>query len=88
MAPDVILLDNPTSGLDPLSTMIVEESIRDMSSQYVIVLVPHSVQQAARMSDRSFFLLDGELGETGPAAQMFTAPTDARTEDYVTGRFG
>lgn len=88
MAPDVILLDNPTSGLDPLSTMIVEESIRDMSSQYVIVLVPHSVQQAARMSDRSFFLLDGELVETGPAAQMFTAPTDARTEDYVTGRFG
>jgi phosphate transport system ATP-binding protein len=88
MEPDVILLDNPTSGLDPLSTAVVESSLRDLKSRYAIVLVPHSVQQAARMADRAAFLLDGDLVEQGSGAQLFTAPTDQRTDDYVTGRFG
>jgi phosphate transport system ATP-binding protein len=88
MAPDVILLDNPTSGLDPISTNIVEDSIRAMKSEYVIVLVPHSVQQAARMADRAAFLLGGELIESAPAPELFTTPRDRRTEDYLTGRFG
>jgi phosphate transport system ATP-binding protein len=88
MVPDVILLDNPTSGLDPISTDIVEESIRAMRSQYTIVLVPHSVQQAARMADRAVFLLGGEVVEAAPAAELFTKPRSQRTEDYLTGRFG
>jgi phosphate transport system ATP-binding protein len=88
LAPDVILLDNPTSGLDPISTDIVEESIRAMKSEYVIVLVPHSIQQAARMADRAVFLLGGELVEVAPGPQLFTTPRDQRTEDYLTGRFG
>ena len=88
LEPDVILLDNPTSGLDPLSTAVVETSLQHLKSRYAIVLVPHSVQQAARMADRAAFLLDGELVEEGPGAQLFTHPGDQRTEDYVTGRFG
>jgi len=88
MAPDVILLDNPTSGLDPISTDIVESSIQEMKSRYVIVLVPHSVQQAARMADRAVFLLGGELIETQPGPRLFTRPRDQRTEDYITGRYG
>jgi len=88
LQPDVILLDNPTSGLDPLSTVVVEASLHALKSRYAIVLVPHSVQQAARMADQAAFLLDGELVETGTGAQLFTYPTDQRTEDYVTGRFG
>jgi phosphate transport system ATP-binding protein len=88
MAPDVILLDNPTSGLDPISTSIVEESIREMKQEYVIVLVPHSIQQAARMADRAAFLLGGELIECASGAELFTMPRDKRTEDYITGRFG
>jgi phosphate transport system ATP-binding protein len=88
MAPDVILLDNPTSGLDPISTDIVEDSLRELKARYAIVLVPHSVQQAARTADRAAFLLGGELIETGPGPELFTTPRDARTEGYITGRFG
>ncbi len=88
LEPDVILLDNPTSGLDPLSTATVEASLHELKQEYTIVLVPHSVQQAARMADRAAFLLDGELVEVNTGVQMFTAPADPRTEDYVTGRFG
>lgn len=88
MEPEVILLDNPTSGLDPLSTAVVEDSLRDLKTRYTIVLVPHSVQQAARMADQAAFLLDGMLVEAGPGPSLFTTPTDQRTEDYVTGRFG
>jgi phosphate transport system ATP-binding protein len=88
LLPEVILLDNPTSGLDPLSTAVVEESLVRLKDRYAIVLVPHSVQQAARMADRAAFLLDGELVESGAGAVMFTNPTVQRTEDYVTGRFG
>jgi phosphate transport system ATP-binding protein len=88
MEPEVILLDNPTSGLDPLSTATVEYSLQELKREYTIVLVPHSVQQAARMADRAAFLLDGELVEVDTAGRIFTAPSDPRTEDYVTGRFG
>jgi len=88
MEPEVILLDNPTSGLDPISTVIVEESLSELKREYAIVMVPHSVQQAARLADTAAFLLDGELVEAGPGRPMFTLPADRRTEDYVTGRFG
>ena len=88
LEPEVILLDNPTSGLDPISTATVEESIFELKARYTIVMVPHSVQQAARVADNAAFLLDGELIEAGPAARMFVHPQDKRTEDYITGRFG
>jgi phosphate transport system ATP-binding protein len=88
LEPEVILLDNPTSGLDPLSTVKVEETLHQMKQEYTIVLVPHSVQQAARMTDRAAFLLNGELVEVGSADRIFTRPQDPRTEAYVTGRFG
>ena len=88
LEPEVILLDNPTSGLDPLSTATVEESLYELKQRYTIVMVPHSVQQAARIADRAAFMLDGELIEVGPARQIFVKPQVQRTEDYITGRFG
>ena len=88
LEPEVLLLDEPTSGLDPISTRQVEESLFQLKEQYTIVIVPHSVQQAARVSDFSVFLLMGELVEQRPGREMFVAPADRRTEDYVTGRFG
>lgn len=88
LEPDVILLDNPTSGLDPISTATVEASLYELKERYTIIMVPHSVQQAARVADRAAFLLDGELIEMGDQNQMFVLPQDQRTEDYVTGRFG
>jgi phosphate transport system ATP-binding protein len=88
LEPEVILLDNPTSGLDPLSTAKVENSLQELKKDYTIVLVPHSVQQAARVADQAVFLLGGELVEMGPGERIFTRPLDRRTEDYVTGRFG
>lgn len=88
LEPDVILLDNPTSGLDPISTVTVEESLAELKKTYTIIMVPHSVQQAARIADRAGFILDGELVEVGDPSQMFLTPQDERTEDYVTGRFG
>jgi phosphate transport system ATP-binding protein len=88
LEPDVILLDNPTSGLDPLSTATVEQSLAALKRRYTIVLVPHSVQQAARVADRAAFLLDGELVEVAPGREMFLNPSEKRTEDYITGRFG
>ena len=88
LEPEVILLDNPTSGLDPISTATVEESLYELKARYTIVMVPHSVQQAARVADNAAFLLDGALIEAGPAARMFVHPQDKRTEDYITGRFG
>jgi phosphate transport system ATP-binding protein len=88
LEPDVILLDNPTSGLDPLSTAKVETSLQELKVDYTVVLVPHSVQQAARVADRAAFLLDGDLVEVGPGEEIFTRPRQSRTEDYVTGRFG
>ncbi len=88
LEPEVILLDNPTSGLDPLSTAKVESSLAELKAHYTIVMVPHSVQQAARIADLAVFLLNGQLVEMGSAEQIFTRPRDRRTEDYITGRFG
>jgi phosphate transport system ATP-binding protein len=88
LEPDVILLDNPTSGLDPLSTAKVENSLQELKKAYTIVLVPHSVQQAARVADFAVFMLGGEVVEAGPGEEIFTRPHERRTEDYVTGRFG
>lgn len=88
LEPEVILLDNPTSGLDPISTSIVEESLYELKQRYTIIMVPHSVQQASRVADRTAFFLDGELIEVGSQDQIFIHPSDKRTEDYVTGRFG
>ena len=88
MEPEVILLDEPTSGLDPISTAKVEASLQELKKDYTIILVPHSVQQAARTADFAAFFLQGELVEYGEGKSLFTTPSDKRTEDYVTGRFG
>jgi phosphate transport system ATP-binding protein len=88
LEPEILLLDEPTSGLDPISTGKVEESLYALRQHYTIVIVPHSVQQAARVADLAAFLLSGELVELRPGKEMFTDPRDRRTEDYVTGRFG
>lgn len=88
LEPEVILLDEPTSGLDPISTGKVEESLQDLKKDYTIILVPHSVQQAARTADRAAFLLQGDLIETNLGETLFTQPTDQRTQDYIQGRFG
>ena len=88
LEPEVILLDEPTSGLDPISTGKVEESLQKLKQTYTILLVPHSVQQAARTADYAAFFLQGQLVECAPGRNLFTQPQDKRTEDYVTGRFG
>ena len=88
LEPEVLLLDEPTSGLDPISTGKVEDSLFELKQRYTIVIVPHSIQQAARMADHAAFFLMGELIEHRPGSEMFTAPRDQRTEDYITGRFG
>jgi phosphate transport system ATP-binding protein len=88
LEPEVLLLDEPTSGLDPISTGKVEESLYALKQQYTIVIVPHSVQQAARVADYAAFFLMGELVEHRPGTELFVDPRDQRTEDYVTGRFG
>jgi phosphate transport system ATP-binding protein len=86
--PEVILLDEPTSGLDPISTGKVEAALQQLKKDYTIILVPHSVQQAARTADYAAFFLQGELVEYGEGSELFTNPQEKRTEDYVTGRFG
>ncbi len=88
LEPEVILLDEPTSGLDPISTGKVEESLQELKKTYTIVLVPHSVQQAARTADFAAFFLQGELVEIAPGKQIFTNPKVNATKDYVEGRFG
>jgi phosphate transport system ATP-binding protein len=88
LEPEIILLDNPTSGLDPISTSTVEQSLFELKQRYAIIMVPHSVQQAARIADNAAFMLDGEVIEVGEKAELFVNPVDSRTEDYVTGRFG
>jgi phosphate transport system ATP-binding protein len=88
LEPEVLLLDEPTSGLDPISTAKVEESLFELKTHYAVVIVPHSVQQAARIADVAAFFLGGELVECGEGRQVFTAPSSKKTEDYVTGRFG
>jgi phosphate transport system ATP-binding protein len=88
LEPDILLLDEPTSGLDPISTGKVEASLREIKIQYTVVIVPHSIQQAARLADFAAFFLMGELVEARRGKDLFTTPRDRRTEDYITGRFG
>jgi phosphate transport system ATP-binding protein len=88
LQPEIVLLDEPTSGLDPISTGKVEAALQELKKDYTIILVPHSVQQAARTADHAAFFLQGELVEFRPGQEIFTNPKDKRTEDYVTGRFG
>ena len=86
--PEVILLDEPTSALDPISTLKIEELIDELKQDFTIAIVTHNMQQAARCADRVAFFYLGELVEVGSATQMFTAPREKRTQDYITGRFG
>jgi len=86
--PDVILMDEPTSALDPIATAKIEELMEELKNDYTIVIVTHSMQQAARISDRTAFFLMGEMIEYGETKHLFTNPKDKRTEDYITGRFG
>ena len=86
--PEVLLMDEPCSALDPISTLKVEELMRELRGQYTIVIVTHNMQQAARVSDNTGFFLMGELIEMDASSQIFTDPRDKRTEDYITGRFG
>jgi phosphate transport system ATP-binding protein len=88
MRPELILLDEPCSGLDPISTARIEEALSVLKERYTIVLVTNNTKQAARAADETAFFLMGELVEMGPTASIFTNPRDRRTEDYVTGRFG
>ncbi len=88
LGPEVLLLDEPASALDPISTMKIEELIHELRSDYTIVLVTHNMQQAARASDFTAFMYLGELVEFGATADMFTSPTQQKTQDYLTGRFG
>jgi len=86
--PEVLLMDEPASALDPLATSKIEDLIRELRKDYTIVIVTHNMQQAARASDYTAFFYMGDLVEFGPTAQIFTSPKQKRTEDYVTGRFG
>jgi phosphate transport system ATP-binding protein len=86
--PEVILMDEPCSALDPIATLKIEELIDQLKTKVTIVIVTHNMQQAARVADRTAFMLSGELVEVGPTQQIFTNPGDSRTEEYVTGKFG
>ena len=86
--PEVLLLDEPTASLDPYSTQKVEELVYELRREMTVVIVTHNMQQAARVSDRTAFMLAGELVEVAPTNELFTTPRDPRTEDYITGRFG
>jgi phosphate transport system ATP-binding protein len=86
--PEVVLMDEPASALDPVSTLKIEELIDELKSRYTIVIVTHNMQQAARVADSTAFMLDGELIEHAPTTELFTNPKDERTERYVTGKFG
>jgi phosphate transport system ATP-binding protein len=86
--PDVLLMDEPCSALDPIATAKIEELMLDLKNSYTIVIVTHNMQQAARVSDYTGFMLLGELVEFGVTRELFTSPRDKRTEDYITGRFG
>jgi phosphate transport system ATP-binding protein len=86
--PEVLLMDEPCSALDPLATLRIEELMRDLKEHYTIIIVTHNMQQAARVSDETGFMLLGELIEFGPTDRIFTRPADKRTEDYITGKYG
>ena len=87
MEPEVLLLDEPTSALDPISTSSIEELLHELKKNYTLIIVTHNMQQAARVSDRTAFFYLGELVEYDDTKQMFTNPTDKRTQNYITGRF-
>jgi phosphate transport system ATP-binding protein len=86
--PEVLLMDEPASALDPASTLRIEELIEELKNDYTVIIVTHNMQQAARVADWTMFLLNGQLVEIGPTRKIFTSPDDKRTEDYITGRFG
>jgi phosphate transport system ATP-binding protein len=86
--PEVLLMDEPASALDPVSTLRVEELVESLKGEYTIIIVTHNMQQAARIADKTAFFLNGELIEFGDTTALFTKPVDQRTEDYITGRFG
>ncbi len=86
--PEVLLMDEPTSAIDPVATAKIEELIERLKSQYTIVIVTHNMQQAARISDKTAFFFEGHIIEFGSTRQIFTNPTKKQTEDYITGRFG
>ncbi len=88
MKPEVLLMDEPTSALDPIATAKIEELMASLKTRYTVVIVTHSMQQAARIADRTAFFLMGELIEVGETEQIFSNPQDQKTEDYITGRFG
>ena len=88
LEPEVVMLDEPCSGLDPISTSKIEASLRLLEQRYTIIIVPHNIQQAARISDRAAFFLMGEIVEIGPASELFTRPQKKKTDDYIRGRFG
>ena len=88
VAPEVLLMDEPASALDPASTLRIEELITELKEEYTVVIVTHNMQQASRVSDWTLFMLYGEVVEFAPTQKVFTNPDDSRTEDYVTGRFG
>jgi len=88
LQPEIVLLDEPTSGLDPISTGKVEAALSELKKEYTVILVPHSVQQAARTADHAAFFLTGELIEYGDGKTLFTNPKQKKTEDYIMGRFG
>ena len=83
-----VLLDEPTSALDPISTLKVEELVQELKEQYSIIIVTHNMQQAARVSDKTAFFLNGEVVEFDVTDKIFSNPSDKRTEDYISGRFG
>lgn len=86
--PEVLLMDEPTSALDPISTLKIEDLIHELKEKYTIVIVTHNMQQAGRISDKTAFFLNGEVIEYGDTEEIFSKPTDVRTENYITGRFG
>jgi phosphate transport system ATP-binding protein len=88
LEPEIIMLDEPCSGLDPISTASIEKSLMALKEKYTILLVPHNIQQASRVADRVAFFLGGEMIEEGSSDQIFTRPVNKKTEDYISGRFG
>lgn len=88
LEPEVIMLDEPCSGLDPISTASVERSLTELKEKYTVILVPHNIQQASRVADRVGFFMGGVVVEEGSSDQIFTRPKDKRTEDYISGKFG
>ncbi|MCL4425065.1 MAG: phosphate ABC transporter ATP-binding protein PstB [Firmicutes bacterium] len=88
VSPEILLMDEPASALDPAATLKIEDLIRELKKEYTIIVVTHNMQQAARVADQTAFFLNGELVEYGPSSEIFTRPKDRRTEDYITGRFG